>query len=76
MDVTTGARVVIPVCQIEFHVGGNTIWIHSPIGATVLRIKTMGKIEIDKCDMNPVSHTDLIVKDDINFCLAEDANNG
>jgi hypothetical protein len=27
-----GTRVTIPVGQVEFRAGGNTIWVHSPDG--------------------------------------------
>jgi len=32
-------RNTIHVSQLEFYGGGNTIWVHGPNGATVLRIK-------------------------------------
>ena len=66
-------RIQVPVAQLEFEEGGNTIWIHSPIGATVLRIKTMGKITTQKGCENVCSHADIMVKEDIEICLAEDA---
>lgn len=68
----TGNRISIPVGLIEFNEGGNTIWIQSE-GGTILRIKTLGKIKVDKCKTSPVSHADIIVKEDINFCVSEDA---
>ncbi len=67
------ARIKIPVVELEFEEGGNTIWVHNPIGATVLRIKTMGKITTNKECENVCSHSDIIVPDDINICLANDA---
>ena len=67
-----GKRISIPVCELEFVVDGNTIWIHSPRGATVLRIKTTGTILVDVCDSNPVSHFDINVEGDIKICLADD----
>ena len=73
---SAGNRVVIPVCAIEFNVGSNTIWIHSPEGGTTLRIKCKGKIKIDQCENSPISHSDIIVDGDINFCLSEDASEG
>lgn len=66
-------RITIPVCQLEFDVGGNTIWVQSPIGATVLRVKVTGKISVDQCQTNPVSHLDLIVDGPARFCLSDDA---
>ena len=67
-----GERVVIPVCAIEFNVGSNTIWIQST-GGTTLRIKCKGKIKIDQCNNSPISHSDIMVDGDIEFCLSEDA---
>jgi hypothetical protein len=64
-------NVKIPATEIEFHEGSNTIWIHSPKGGTVLRIKCMGKIEVHKCT-SPISHSDLVVQGNIHFCVAED----
>jgi len=63
----------IPAACIEFVDGGNTIWIHSPNGATILRIKTMGKITVNSECENICSHSDMIVKDGIHICLSEDA---
>lgn len=67
--------IQIPAHSIEFSDGGNTIWIHSPVGATILRIKTMGQIRVSKegeCE-NICSHSDMIVQEDIDICLADDA---
>ena len=63
------AKIRIPAAEIEFDPDGKTLWVHSPLGATILRIKTMGKIVVDRCDMNPVSHADIVVKDDIKICV-------
>lgn len=62
-------RIKIPVVELEFEEDGNTIWVQSPEGATVLRIKTMGKIVVNESCENVVSHADIIVKKDIDFCL-------
>jgi hypothetical protein len=67
------AHVEIPVAMLEFHDNGNTIWVHSPVGATVMRIKTMGKIIVDDTCENVVSHVDIIVQGDIHVCLTNDA---
>lgn len=72
-DLTPGTRVVIPACVVEFNVEGNTIWVQSPHGATILRIQTNGKINISKCKDNPCSNSDMNVPEDINICLANDA---
>lgn len=60
----------IPVSQLEFD--GHTIWVHSPLGGTVLRIKVNGGIDTVKCADNPVSHMDLQVPGAAVFCLAGD----
>ena len=70
--IEVGDKVAIPVAELEFINGGNTIWIHSPLGGTVLRIKCSGKITIESCDSNPNSHIDLMVEGNMNFCLSED----
>lgn len=66
-------RIQIPASVIEFEEDGNTIWIQNTEGSTTLRIKTMGKIKVDHCKTSPVSHGDIIVKEDINICVSEDA---
>lgn len=74
MGKDLGKHIKIPVCEIEFYEGGRVIWIHSPKGATVMRIcinpGSPGVIKTTQCDSNPVSHTDIIVEGDINICLA------
>lgn len=73
-EILSGCRIRVPVCELEFTVGGDTIWVHSPKGATVLRIKTTGgPITVDVCQNNPVSHLDLVTKGELNFCLSMDA---
>lgn len=64
--------IQIPAALIEFVEGGNTIWVHSPEGATILRIKTRGKITVDRECVNICSHSDMIVNDDISICLVEE----
>lgn len=72
---TIGALVKIPVAQLEYREGQNTIWVQSPRGATVLRIQTKpGKrITSTICRDNPVSHSDINVPEDIEICLSDDA---
>ena len=67
-----GDRVQIPVGLLEFTEGGHTIWVQSPEGGTTLRIKCKGSIKIDQCTNSPLSHCDIIVDGDINFCISED----
>jgi hypothetical protein len=67
-----GEKVTIPGAAIEFVVHGNTIWVQSEDG-TVLRLKCTGRINIDRCWDSPVSHTDMVVEGDIDFCLSGDA---
>lgn len=71
--IESGTKIEIPVGALEFYIGQSTIWIQSPLGATTLRIKCTGKINVDHCDTSPVSHCDIIVQGDINFCISEDA---
>lgn len=65
--------IQIPAAQVEFSKTGNTIWVHGPIGATILRIKTLGKIITNGECENVCSHSDIVVKDDIDICLSDDA---
>lgn len=69
-------RFQVPVSELEFHAHGNTLWIHGPNGATVLRIKTRGRIVLSTCGAEATSsHCDIVVEDDIKICLlAEDAH--
>ena len=71
--IESGTKIEIPVGAVEFIVNGNTIWIQSPLGATTMRIKCTGKINVVQCDSSPVSHCDIIVNGDINFCISNDA---
>ena len=67
------SRIQIEVGLIEFDEGGNTIWIQSPLGGTTMRIKCTGKIITDQCKDSPLSHCDIIVNGDIQFCISDDA---
>lgn len=62
-------HITLPVAQIEFYEGQQTLWIHAPDGTTMLRIKCMGKINIDDACTGLVAHGDIIVQGDINICL-------
>jgi len=62
-------RIQIQVGLLEFNAGSNTIWIQSDEGATTLRIKCSGRINIERCKDSPVSHCDILVDGDINFCI-------
>lgn len=66
-------RINIPVALVEYDEGGNTLWIQSPEGGTTIRIKCTGKITSSFCEVSPLSHLDLVINGDINFCLSEDA---
>ena len=59
----------IEAAEVETNEGGNTIWVHSPNGSTILRIKCTGKIIVNACCINDVAHSDMIVQGDINLCL-------
>lgn len=63
--------IQIEAALIEFMPGGNTIWVHGPNGATVLRIKATGKIIANRGCENICSHADMVVAGDIEVCLAE-----
>lgn len=69
MRSPTGRRHNIEACEIEFYEGGNTIWVHSPLGATVLRIQCTGRIEVRKACENPVAHADMQVQGNIDVCV-------
>jgi hypothetical protein len=68
-----GERVVIPVSTLEFHQGGNTIWLYGRDGGTVFRIKCKGEIIADRCQSSPNSHSDILVDGNIDFCVSTDA---
>ena len=74
-DRLRSRHVTIPAAQIEFHEGGHTLWVHSPLGATILRIKLMGgKFRVDESCENSVSHADMIIPEgDVTVCLTDDA---
>jgi hypothetical protein len=63
------SRHQIPVAMLEFEESGHTIWVHSPRGSTVLRIKTLGKIMVNRDCQNSVAHVDVITSDDIEICI-------
>lgn len=71
-------NIKISAAQIEFYEGGNTIWVHSPQGGTILRIKCTGKICIEQCQNSPISHGDIVVHGDIivqgniHICVSND----
>lgn len=68
-------RIEIPAVAIEFDEGGHTIWVQSPKGATILRIKCTGKIKVHTHAAkyeNGVSHADVMVQGDIDVCLAKE----
>lgn len=61
--------IQIEAALIEFMPGGNTIWVHGPNGATVLRIKSTGKIVVNNVCGNICSHSDMVVVGDIDVCV-------
>jgi hypothetical protein len=69
----SGERITISAGIIEFNSGGNTVWIQSTEGSTTLRIKCSGKINVERCKDSPVSHCDIYIQGDINFCISKDA---
>jgi len=67
-------RVVIPVDAVEFNADSHTIWVQGKEGGTTLRIKCTGKINTHTCKNSPLSHCDIMVNGDIDFCVSKDAN--
>lgn len=65
-------RILIEASCIEFVNGGNTIWVQSPQGGTILRIKCSGSIITEECKNSPISHGDLLYDGDINICVSND----
>lgn len=65
-------RIKIPVGLLEFDVNSHTIWVQSADGATTLRIKCSGKINVEQCRDSPFSHCDIYLQGDINFCISND----
>lgn len=65
-------RILIEAAAIEFSQGGNTIWVQSPHGGTVLRIKCTGKIITEACQNSPISHGDILIDGDIHICVSTD----
>lgn len=59
----------IEVVELEFVEGGNTIWVHGPQGATVLRVKCSGQIKVQRGCENVCAHGDMEVTGDINICM-------
>lgn len=66
-------RVYIPVTVLEFESTGNTLWLQSPAGATIMRIKSEAGFALEKCQISPTSHFDLCVPGPISICLSTDA---
>jgi hypothetical protein len=61
-------RIEVPVAQLEFEDGGNTIWVHNEDGATVLRIKA-GKVVAKMGCENVCAHADLVVQGTVEVCI-------
>jgi hypothetical protein len=66
-------RIEIPVAAIQFDVSGHTIWVQSPEGATVLRIKARRGIEVEECLTSPVRHADIYIEGNLPICLSKDS---
>jgi hypothetical protein len=62
-------RHKIEVCELEFDDDGNTLWVHSSVGATVLRIKCTGKVTVSRGCENIVPHSDMMVQGNIDICI-------
>lgn len=72
-DVQEGEKVVIPLSTLEFVPGGNSIWINGGQGCTTLGVKPLEKINIEQCTSSADSHADIMLADDINFCISLNA---
>jgi len=68
------SRYAIPAVLIEFDEGGNTLWVHGPQGATILRIKLLrGRFKVQKNCENICAHADMqIPEGDVTVCLTDD----
>ncbi len=63
--------IKIPVAELEFVDGGNTIWVHNAQGATVFRLKVRRVVARPGCD-NVCAHADVIaLEQDVHFCMPE-----
>jgi len=68
-----GRRIRIPVSEIEFVEGSNTLWVHSPTGGTTFRLKVTGSITSRRCATNiGPSHADATAPGDVVFCIGKD----
>lgn len=65
--------ITIPVGIAEFNIGGNTIWIQSPLGGTSMRIKCSGAIGIKKWLDESDYFSNISVDGNIEFCISADA---
>ncbi len=70
-------RIKVPVAEMDIDTNSGVIWINSPLGVTVLRIKCWGGMKINKCADSPVTHFDLNVgmmrSLPVEVCLGPDA---
>lgn len=66
-----GPRYQLLAGCIEFDEGGTTIWVQSPQGETMLRIKC-ARITVDRACSNTVAHADIMVDGEIEICLPAD----
>lgn len=69
--LTKGDRVRIPATEIEIVVGGDTIWVHSPQGTTILRVKTTKEISFMQSDLAVCTTCDVLSNNQIVVSLAK-----
>jgi hypothetical protein len=62
--------ITIDPVQIEFHEGGNTIWVNGENG-NILRIKCSGIIEFGRGCVNTTPHADLMIEGNIHICVPD-----
>lgn len=66
-------RHIIDAGCIEFDEGGTTIWVQSPEGATMLRIKCKKIVVKSSCE-NSVAHADIMIDGEIEICVPPEVN--
>ncbi|MBC9909102.1 hypothetical protein [Chitinophaga varians] len=71
--VRKGEMIRIPAWSVDFIPGESTIWVVSPTGDSIIRIKTPGKIEVESCLVGPSSNFNIVLKENIKFCISEDS---
>lgn len=69
--LNNGDRIHIPASEVEIAVGGDTIWVHSPLGVTILRIKTTKEISFLQSDIAVCTTCDVLTDSQVIVSLAK-----